>query len=135
MPYTLAGAVSAIQGIMASLDGIKAAPENPPEALNVFPFGITYPLRVGSTPMTGSQTMRLNTLVSEIHCARVLLPTAVALATDYGDAFPAAVWADITLGGNCNHVNEVRGEFVTFEYAGVRTIGWRFETDIKQEDG
>jgi hypothetical protein len=134
MPYTLSGAVTRLQAIAGALDGIKAAPDAPTESSRVFPFAISYPRAVNATPVTGGITRRLNTLVTEIHCARVLLPVAVPQATAYGDAFPAAVWDDPTLAGNCNHVNAVRGEFVTFEYAGVTTIGWSFEIDVKMED-
>lgn len=143
MAFTLTDAVAAVQAIARALGGVRAAPENPTETANAFPFAITYPLRVGATPVTGSQTRRLNTLVTEIHCARLLLPAAVAQATVFGDTFPAAIWADPTLGGACNHVNEVRGEFVAMVYGGstgaggvggLPTIGWRFELDLKQEN-
>lgn len=134
MSMTIAGFVAAVAEVAGALAEIKDAPTKPPESIDQYPFAITYP---GATDVTGAanpQTKRLVTVICEIHCGRSLLPAAVEQATPYGDSFPIALWGDPRLGGAVNHINSVRGDFLSFDYAGSKSVGWRFTIVAKQED-
>lgn len=137
---TLAAAITAIQNVWLALavDGqpaVKAAPAAPTEAMNQFPFAVTYPARARVTPMAG-WTKSVATLYSEFHMGRSILPRNVEVAIAYYEPFLDALRADLTLAGTVDTiVGDVRAEFGYLEWADEKHVGWRFEIDIKQQGG
>lgn len=132
----IASIVAAVQAKAGALAGVKGAPTEPPESINQFPFAIAYPGSLTADPMSDGWRRGLGTVICELHCARVLLPTAVAQAVPLGDAFVNAILSDLTLGGAVDTVNELRGVFGFLRYGSAADahIGWRFEIDYKRED-
>lgn len=132
----IASIVAAVQAKARALDGVKGAPDNPPESINQFPFAVAYPGSLTADPMSDGWRRGLGTIICDIHCARLLLPTAVAQAVPLGDAFINAILGDLTLGGVVDTVRQVRAQFAYLTYAGQpnATIGWHVEIDYKREE-
>ncbi len=133
----LSGAIAAIQAHALAIDlspyeNIKAAPDNPPEAMNQFPFAVTYPGDVAATPAAGWYDGTF-TIITEIHWTRQNLPTAVRQSVDAWNAFVLKIVNDLTLGGNTLGVNELRGKFGFLQWGDQKDvhIGWRFELDVQ----
>jgi len=131
MSMTLASAIAAVQTKAGALSGIKAAPTNPPESANQFPFAVSYPRTGRAEFASAGWANYFHTLFCEIHISRQLLPQAIATALPYAELLPSAIMADPTLGGTVNEVREVRYTFGRLEWGGVDTIGFRFEIDVK----
>lgn len=135
---TLAGAIAALQDVWLSLavagqPGVKAAPDQPAEAMSQFPFVVTYPASAVVTPMAG-WSKSVATLYSEFHMGRSILPQNVEVCIAYYEPFLDALRDDITLAGTVDTiVGDIRATFGFLEWAGETHVGWRFEIDIKQQ--
>ena len=98
----------------------------------MFPFAVTYARTGKETPQSQGWSVALHTLVCEIHCQRSNLPLSVAQALPLYEAFAAAILADVTLGGTVSgHQPDCATPSGAMEYAGVQTIGYRVEIDVK----
>jgi hypothetical protein len=129
---SLSGAIAGIQDLVLTISGIKAAPDNPPESINQFPFAVTYPGEVTADPEAGWYDGKF-TIVTEIHWTRQNLPTAVAQSIDAWNSFVLKICNDLTLGGNTLGVDEIRGKFGFLQWADQKEahIGWHFEIDVQ----
>jgi hypothetical protein len=132
------GAIQALQAHAMALSGMKAAPDYPPEAANVFPFSVAYPAK-GRLVGEAGWTKALHTIFVEIHCNRSILPKAVEQATGYLTAYPARLLADPTLGGQVDTILMSDGqpvvyEFGRLEWGGVPTVGIRFQVTFKLQE-
>lgn len=128
---SLPDAIAALQTVAASLDGIQAAPESPPESVEVFPFSVAFARSGAYEPQSASFADGLHTIFLQIHCDRTVLNYAIERATPYIESFPRAVLADPTLGGAVSEVRAIRYAFGALKYAGTDTIGAQFEIDVK----
>lgn len=131
---TIQDAIAAIQDVAGGLTNMKEAPDYAPDSINVFPFTVSYPER-GRWGGLGGKTAKtgIHTIVSEIHVARPDLPSAIQSAIGFCETFPNALLADPTLAGTVQTiVDEVTYEFMGFEYAGIKTVGWQFRITVKQ---
>jgi hypothetical protein len=131
MAQTLPLAIAALQTKAAGLTGIKLAPTSPPESTAVYPFAVCYARLGQETPQSSGWSIGLHTLVCEIHLSRANLPVAITAALPYYELFRSAVLGDPTLTGTVQAVNQLRYEFGAMKYAGVETIGWQIQVDIK----
>lgn len=131
MTQSIEGAIANLQAKALALTGMLAAPAAPPEAANQFPFAITYE-RLGDLALESAGWGNdLALLWTEIHVARILLPAAITLAMTFRDPFLKAIIADPNLGGTVSTVRNIHRTFGTLEWAGVLTIGYRFEIGVK----
>ena len=133
----LSGAISALQAHALAInltpyDNIKAAPDNPPESINQFPFAVTFPGDVDATPAAGWYDGKF-TIVTEIHWTRQNLPTAVKQSVNAWNSFVLRICNDLTLGGNVLGLDAVRGKFGFLQWADQKEahIGWHFEFDVR----
>ena len=127
---TIEAAIAHLQGIAGDLTGMREAPAAPPESANQFPFAICYE-RTGETELSTVDSVDdTATIFLEIHVARQLLPAAITTAMTFRDPFLEAVYADLSLGGSVSICTGVRRTFLAMIYAGVETIGYRFEIDV-----
>lgn len=124
-------AVANIQTLVAGLAGMRLAPSMPPDAMSAFPFGISYISAVDARKTTASNKVYLYTIVTEIHVARKDLSRDVDKLDAYPTSFPDAIWADPTLSGAVDTVNQITGKLVPAEWGGVDTLAWHFETEVK----
>ena len=131
MSQSIQAVITKLAEIEAGLSGIKAAYDETPEALTVFPCFINYPRRGtykcgGGPTKEGTQTIRC-----ELHVTRQILPQAETVARPYIDSFVDAVFADPNLGGACVMVTEIRWEYGNLEFAGETHLGIQFEVDCR----
>lgn len=128
---TIEAAIADLREKLLSLNGMRSAPVNPPDATAAFPFGVSYE-RSGTLEMKSAGFANdLATIWCEIHVSRQILPQAVALAMEFRDPFMKLLIADPTLGGTVSTIREIRRTFGRLEWGGVETIGYRFEVDVK----
>lgn len=127
-------AVAKVQALAGALDGMRAAPEEPPEQMSVFPFAVSYISGVEISKHPGWFAY-LFTIRTEIHIARKDLPRDVRKINPYATSFPAAIWADVQLsdsdGITVETVNTLTGSLVASEWGGVETLAWQFDTQVK----
>ena len=131
MAQTLPDAIAAIQAKVATIEGIQSAPTAPPESTAVYPFAVCYARLGQETPQSSGWSIGLHTLVCEIHLSRANLPVAITAALPYYELFRSALLADPTLAATVQSTNQLRYEFGVMEYAGVKTLGWKIQVDVK----
>jgi len=141
---TLQDAIEAIQDKTLALDGMRAAPDYPPEDQSAYPFSLAYADRGGWETMGGQDGRKIAyaTIIVEIHCSRAPgLPRSVQQAMPYHERFADALLSDIDLNETVDQIGHGKGEppirwtFGALGYGTTRivpTIGYRFEVDIKQ---
>lgn len=125
-------AINYLAGVVGALPGMKQAPTAPIESPGgVFPFAVTYEYTGTFQAESGGFGHDLVTLFVDIHVQRFMLPESIALAMSFREPFLKALIADPTLGGSVSTFNEVRHTFGEMMYNNTKTIGYRFEIDIK----
>lgn len=127
---TLAAAIADIQSKALTLSGIKAAPVNPPESANVFPFVVSYARSGEFAPGAGWANFH-HTIYTELHVSRQILSVAIETVLPYAESFAGVILADPQLSGTVQEVRAVRYTFGRLNWNGIDTIGYRFEIDIK----
>ncbi len=141
---TLQDAIEQVQRVARSLSGIKAAPDYAPDDEAQFPFAVTYAFSGTWGTYGGSHGKQgMHTLVTEIHVSRNPgLARAIEQAMPYCESFPHALFLDIQDSGDLYDViqgighgmgDPIRYTFGALQWAGVQTVGFRFEIDIKQQ--
>ena len=128
----LQAAIDDVQNTVAGLTGIRAAPHEPPESLNVYPFCVAY---AGSGsweygPMGDKKGIQ--NIVLELHVARKDLARDIAAAMAYCESIPNAIMADPTLGGTVNTISgPIVYTFGALSWAGTDTLGFRWTIPVK----
>lgn len=129
--------VEELQGVVADISGIRAAPVYPPDAMSVYPFAVCY-ARSGVYQIGPPEVMTgLHTVVIEVHVARKDLARDVAGVIGYADAVPAAIFAALADGTLTSTLTiaTIRYEFGPLGWAGVDTLGYRFYLEgVKTQD-
>ena len=122
----LQDAINHIQDLTGAVDGIRAAPDYPPEQSNVYPFCVAY-MGTGEIGFdAGVGTAGIHSIVVELHVARKDLARDIAKAAPYVDSIPAALLADPTLGGTVELFENITYEFTPMQWDTVETVGFRF---------
>lgn len=129
--------VDAINEVCGALDGIKGAPDDPPEQMNQFPFLVTYAgdgeWNLGA-PTTTWGTHNINV---ELHVARKDLPRDVQKAMTYADKIPNAIIASHAYDRIDNTVvtlDRIRYEFRALGWGDTDTMGFRFIVTVQAEE-
>jgi hypothetical protein len=119
--------IAHVQKTIRALAGIGAAPDYPPDSLNVFPFALAYQGASEYKYNTPDDMKTLATIEVEIHFSRQDLSAAIKRAMQYADSIPAALLADTTLGGTCSTFELIESSgIIPLNYNGVDTIGIRY---------
>jgi hypothetical protein len=124
----LQDAIAWVQTTIGALDGVKNAPEYPPEQSSSFPFSVAY-MGSGEYPYaTDKFTLDANhEIIIEFHVAKKILPRAIATAAPFVESIPAAIATDLTLGSNVHGFERIEYEFAPdMFWDTVQTIGFRF---------
>lgn len=122
---TIKAVVDAIQDKMATITGIKSAPDYPTEQVSDFPFVTTYPGKLDNahtnSPDQFNATWNVNV---EFHLARKNLPSEVQTALEFSETMLNALFKCLK-DGNVAH-GGVEGDFTEMAWGDVQTIGYRF---------
>lgn len=126
-------AVLNLQGLVEAIDGIRQAPDYPPDQANAFPFAVSFCGRlIDSTMHTRNMVINLYEIVTDVHVARKDGGRDVANIVPFMTSFSAAVWADSTLSGAVSTTNRISSdEIAEGDYGGTQTLMYRFRTEVK----
>lgn len=123
--------------IVDGIAGMRKAPTEIPEQMNVFPFAVSYVsgLSESRQPSKGYQ-INLWAITTEIHVARKDLPRDYEGLKAFNTLFPAAVWGDYNangaaLGGYVDTINGISGGLQPSTWGGTETLAWTFTTTVK----
>lgn len=132
MSYDLETALTNIQTMIQTIAAeIKAAPVEPPEAINQYPFSLVYIKHFETLGGSYNWDELIDTIAIEIHLSRQNLPKAYIAALPYRLQIHEKLIADPTIGGAVETFTDFRGDFGYMEYAEVPDIGWQMELDVK----
>jgi len=137
MPQDINQAVTYLQSLIESIDGMRQAPDEIPEQMNVFPFAVSYVSALtDSTQATRGFQKNNFVITTEIHVARKDLPRDYARLSRFNTLFPAAVWGDLNantsaLGGYVDTIQSVSGALTPSTWGGTETLAWTFTTSVK----
>lgn len=126
--------IGAIQLIARAQALMRAAPDMITDSANIFPFAVTICRNVAwGIAVADCMQADAATFATQIHVARKDAARDLTSVQGYGLTFPKAIWQGSPLAPNYGTVpvNGVRARFAVMEYAGVQTIGWDIEIDIK----
>lgn len=129
---TLDDFIKALQDDLAAISGVRAAPDYPPENMNVFPFIVVYPGKgVWSSDVPGNKRW-LGSVVVELHIARKDLPRDVKAALVYHESVPNALLKPVATSGGDRFASTIATfgtideMFGALNWANTDTIGWRW---------
>jgi hypothetical protein len=126
---TLVEVINRIQALCRSLDGMRNAPNVPPEQIDRFPFSVCYP-HTGVISRDGIWLNEEHTLMLEIHAARVDLPRDVSSILPYLRWVAEAVFGDRDLFDGQGFTRQISYLFGPLDWAHQRTLGWQFSIPI-----
>jgi hypothetical protein len=140
---TLNEVVADVQRIVRGVEGIRKAPDSPPEKLGVYPYSVCYP-RSGDTNLEYGMIKGLHTIWLEIHIARKDMPRDTDRAMEYIKKVYSAIWEEYAdsnsqfrdvLGGE-GAIDNISYTFGVLNWLGIDTVGVRFFINgVKTQDG
>ena len=117
-----------------AVSGMRSAPDNPPDSINMYPFAITYFMRGRWRGNDATWKTALNTFAIDIHLAKLPdIGRVLETCAEMPETLAQAIVSDETLNDTASCVNEVRGEFRVMNYAGIDTAGYHIEIDMTME--
>jgi hypothetical protein len=123
-----------LAALARAVDGMRAAPNTPPDAINMFPFAITYRMRARTWGNDATWKSSIKTFAIDIHLSRLPdIGRALAAWDEIPEALTQAIVSDEALNDTATCVTEVRDEFRAMNYAGVDTAGYHIEIDMTVE--
>lgn len=113
--------------------GAKDAPTLATESTMAFPFSVVYPGSGTIGSESAGQERDLHNITLDVHVNRVDLPTDIGTAMEFFEEFKALMVADTMLGNTVSTIiYPMQYQFGNMEYAGTKTIGFRFSIVVKQ---
>lgn len=123
--------ITNLQTKARSIPGIQFAPDNPPDNSSVYPFAVTY-LRKGLDLGGSSGFSNVQHVAwTEFHFSRQLLNNTITISVPVIEAFLKLLIADPKLGNTVSTIENISYTFGRLEWAGLETIGVRFEITFK----
>ncbi len=123
--HILTDAIIQAQRYIRSLDGVKEAPDYPPEAPNVYPFVIGRP-GTGRWQFNPDGSKRgLHTIILELHVSRNNLPTDMERVMPFVDSLP-----DLLMSKLLND-SKWKGTIDTFDDISYRPMFWDWGNNVK----
>jgi hypothetical protein len=130
---TLQQAIDAIQADLGALDGIRGAPDEAPESINVFPFVVCYPSSGEWRSDIPGAKIGLHTITVELHVARKDLPRDIQKAMAYSESIPNALLKAVAttagdrFAGTIATFDRITYTFGPLGWGGMETFGFRFQ--------
>lgn len=134
---TVQDVVEAIQDAVGDLPGMRAAPYQPPEQINQFPFAVCVFTHGSWNYGPSGMKKGLLTFALGIFVARNgALPREYEAAMAYSDSVPNALLSDPTLGGVVDTiVGDIEVSFGPREYGSEKpnTLAFVYQITVKME--
>lgn len=139
MARSLVDAVRAVQDIVGAVEGLRGAPDQPPEKITVFPFSIAYPGPIDWVRGSSGMIKGLPHIILEIHQARKDLPRDILKITPYGEIVGRLLWSDTNVvlpdssgTATVDTIVEMATDFFPkLGYGSLDTMGWQFVIQVK----
>lgn len=131
-------AILQIQYHWRTIEGIRpeAAPDEPTDKADPLPKVLTYEA-VSTTDVaqmySSAFAPQTGTIRSDLHLSRTELEKSVPLARKMVKAFLRKLMADPHLGGYLMITSPIRATFMSFDFGGITTVGYRVEIDYLSE--
>jgi hypothetical protein len=129
---TLQQVIEEIQADLRAISGIRAAPDQAPDQINLFPFVVAFPGPGRWYSNVPGNKILLASIIVELHVARKDLARDIQAAMEFAESIPNALLKPVaTETGDCfNNTIATFGEITyTFGPLGwgeTDTFGWRW---------
>jgi hypothetical protein len=127
---TVQNVIEAIQADMLALDGMRSAPDYPPETINVFPFSVAYAMNGSFAPFPAGAQTGLHQIVVDVHVARKDLPRDVEKMMPWLETVSNALLRSVGMPAGDRFGNTIqtfeRLEYRLTHWEDIGTVGWRF---------
>lgn len=131
---TLQQAIDRLQELVGAIDGIREAPDEPPENIAVFPFAVAYASGGRWESVSSGWAIAYHTITLELHVSRRDLPRDVQKAMAYSESVIVALYNDPTLDGTVELINEpIAYTFGPLGWGNTETLGFSFSIPVKQK--
>jgi hypothetical protein len=136
---TLEEAATELMALIEDVSGMKAAPDKPPESINMFPFAVAYP-STGELFQEGYKAYRNRAVLAlEVHVGRSNLPTDVDALYPFLERVADVIMDpdNATLSGKVDTIvaDEPSGgipwTFGELDWGDTKTLGYRFLVKVK----
>lgn len=128
----LQSAIDAIQDIMLTISAIREAPDEPPEAINVYPFAVCFAGSGEWHQEPAGMKKGLHTITLQVHWARKDLPRDIQKAMALVETIPNEIMDDPTLATTVDTIiDPITYTFGALSWGGVDTIGFDFKIRVK----
>jgi hypothetical protein len=132
---TIGDAINTLQSNMRGVEGMRAAPADPPENFAAFPISVAYPgtgtLTIGDP--AGMYKGVLN-LMLEVHVTRKDLPFDYRKIVVLFERIAQKLADDPTLGSNGTLAGPITVTFQRLGWGEMDTIGWLFAVPFKVQN-
>jgi hypothetical protein len=122
---SLLALVQAVQDAILTVNGIRNAPDYPPDQVNVFPYVITYIDGGKWNRSNGSRYDVKAKIAVELHIGRTDLPRNVATAMGFVESIPKAVLGYATI-SNGYVFEDCEFSFGPLGWGDTDTIGFKW---------
>jgi len=129
---TLQQVIDEIQADIRALSGIRAAPDEAPEQINIFPFVVAFPgPGTWSSDIPGNK-INLASVVVELHVARKDMAKDIQAAMVYENSIPNVLLKAVasTAGDRFNNTvstfDNITYTFGSLGWGGMDTFGFRW---------
>lgn len=131
-------AIQRIQTHWRTVEGIRpdAAPDEPTDTLDPLPHVNTYEavIETDVSPMyAGTFAPQKGIIRSDLHLSRTNLAKTIQLGRAMCKEFQQAIQDDPHLNGTLMIVTLIRSTFMSFEFGGITTLGYRVELEYISE--
>lgn len=131
-------AIQRIQYHWRTVEGMRpdAAPNEPTDTLDPLPHVNTYEAMIEtdvSQMYSGSFAPQKGIIRSDLHLSRTNLAKTIQLGRAMCKEFQQAIQDDPNLNGTLLIVTLMRSTFMTFEFGGITTLGYRVELEYISE--
>lgn len=127
---TLEGTVSALVQVLAGLDGIERAYDDPPEALTEFPCALAFAGSGSQEVVSDGLGKSLHTVIVEIHHSRQIVQEAIDAAKVWPDRLLQGLYR-AQRRGDLQIVWPVQYEALPLPYNQETHYGMRFRVTLK----
>jgi len=128
----LEDAIKAVQELVMEIPGINAAPEYPPESVNIFPFAAGFAGSGAWEFGVAGEKKGMHNIRLQVFVSRKNLPTDIEAVTPFGELVSSKLMNNLTLHGYASTFRRISYRFGPILWNDVDMVGWDFTVeDVK----